>query len=124
MTAAEPTGADRTPTGPTSDGPTRARTTRTDTTRDGTTSAETTRTGPAVADDPVPARHRFDPRRASWWPMLRHVLPVYVVSRLCVLAGAAVVAAELRVDANIGADLGVEIPDPHGGTTSGSAGCT
>lgn len=59
-------------------------------------------------------------RASRWWQMLRHALPVYLVSRFCVLAGAAVVAAELRVDANLGADLGIE-GDPHGTSTVGSA---
>lgn len=62
-----------------------------------------------------------DVRTTTWWPMLVHVLPVYVVSRACVLAGAAVVAAELRVDANIAADTGLPVGDPHATETVGSA---
>lgn len=57
----------------------------------------------------------------SWWPMFRHVLPVYVVSRACVLAGAAVVAAELRVDANLADEQNLPLADPHGTTSIGSA---
>lgn len=57
----------------------------------------------------------------SWWPMFRHVLPVYVVSRACVLAGAAVVAAELRVDANLADEQNLPIADPHGTASVGSA---
>lgn len=56
---------------------------------------------------------RFDPRRASWWPLFIHALPYYVVSRLCVLVGAAVVAAELRVDANLADERGLAVADPH-----------
>jgi hypothetical protein len=54
-----------------------------------------------------------------------HALPAYVMSRLCVLAGAAVVAAELRVDVNLADERGLPLADPHivdGSTTSsGSA---
>jgi hypothetical protein len=53
--------------------------------------------------------------------MLRHVLPVYLVSRACVLAGAAVVAAELRVDANLAEERGLPFADPHGTPEVGSA---
>jgi hypothetical protein len=42
-----------------------------------------------------------------------HALPVYVLSRLCVLAGAAVVAAELRVDANLADERRLPVADPH-----------
>jgi hypothetical protein len=56
-----------------------------------------------------------------WWPMLRHALPVYVVSRACVLVGAAVVAAELRVDANLAEERGLPTGDPHATATVGSA---
>ena len=65
-------------------------------------------------------RQRLDPRRYSWWDIFVYALPVYIVSRLCVLAGAAVVAAEIRVDTNIADDLGREVADPHG-TARGSA---
>lgn len=60
-------------------------------------------------------------RSSAWWPMLRHALPVYVVSRACVLAPAAVVAAELRVDANIALERGLPVADPHATETVGSA---
>ena len=62
-----------------------------------------------------------DPRTLSWWPMLRHVLPVYSVSRGCVLAGAAVVAAEMRVDANLAEERGLPFGDPHATTSIESA---
>jgi hypothetical protein len=52
---------------------------------------------------------------------MRHVLPVYVLSRLCVLAGAAVVATELRVDANLAAEQSLPLADPHGTVGLGSA---
>jgi hypothetical protein len=53
--------------------------------------------------------------------MLVHALPIYVLSRLCVLAGAAVVAAELRVDANLADELELPLADPHGTVGLGSA---
>ena len=51
-------------------------------------------------------------QRAAWWRMLLHALPAYIVSRLCVLAGAAVVATELKVDSNVALERGTQ-PDPH-----------
>lgn len=48
--------------------------------------------------------------------MVRRILPVYLVSRACVLAGAAVVAAELRADQNLADERMLEVGDPH--TTS------
>lgn len=67
-------------------------------------------------------RNRVDRVTATtWWALLRHTLPVYILSRFCVLAGAAVVAAELRVDANLAEEGGLPLADPHGGTNSGSA---
>lgn len=48
----------------------------------------------------------------AWWRMLLHALPAYLVSRLCVLAGAAVVATELKVDSNVALERGT-LPDPH-----------
>lgn len=63
---------------------------------------------------------RVDPRRYTWWDVFVYAVPVYIVSRLCVLAGAAVVAAEIRVDTNIADDIGLEVADPHG-TARGSA---
>ncbi len=65
--------------------------------------------------------HRDRIARSLWWRLLRHTLPVYVLSRFCVLAGAAVVAAELRVDANLAEEGGLPLSDPHGGTNAGSA---
>lgn len=53
--------------------------------------------------------------------MFRHVLPVYLVSRACVLAGAAVVATELRVDANLADERGLPFADPHGTANIGNA---
>ena len=49
----------------------------------------------------------------TWWPMLIHALPVYVLSRLCVLVGAAVVAAELRIDDNLAIERSLPVADPH-----------
>ncbi|NNE10913.1 MAG: hypothetical protein HKN41_01555 [Ilumatobacter sp.] len=57
----------------------------------------------------------------TWWPLFLHTLPAYVLSRLCVLAGAAVVAAELRVDANIAEERGLPLTDPHSTQNTGSA---
>lgn len=51
-------------------------------------------------------------RDSAWWRMLLHTLPAYIVSRLCVLAGAAVVATELKVDSNVALERGTS-PDPH-----------
>lgn len=62
----------------------------------------------------------IDVRNAQWSRMLRHALPVYVLSRLCVAAGAAVVAAELRHDANFAEENQLQ-PDPDGFNTVGSA---
>lgn len=83
---------------------------------------------PAVADlappaEPVPPDDERGPRltEATWFRLLRYAVPVYVLSRLCVLAGAAVVAAELRVDANLAAERGIEIADPQGADRTGGA---
>ncbi len=62
----------------------------------------------------------IDVRNAHWWRMLRHAFPVYVLSRLCVAAGSAVVAAELRHDANFAEENQLQ-PDPDGFNTVGSA---
>jgi hypothetical protein len=59
-------------------------------------------------------------RQTPWWHMLVAVLPAYVMSRLCVLVGAAVVASELRVDNNVATTLGTA-GDPHSDLSSGSA---
>lgn len=74
-----------------------------------------------MTGDPDPAGRFAALREHLSWRLLVHALPVYVVSRLCVLVGAAVVAAELRVDANLATERGIEVADPHGATTSGSA---
>lgn len=68
----------------------------------------------------VMAHRWYDPRTRDWWRLFVYAVPVYVVSRLCVAVGAAVVAAELRVDTNIGADLG-RPTDPHASTEITSA---
>lgn len=61
-------------------------------------------------------------RATTWWDVFVAVLPAYVVSRLCVMVGAAVVASELRVDNNIAIERGtVGGGDPHSTLTSGSA---
>lgn len=57
---------------------------------------------------------------SEWSKMALYALPSYIVSRLCVAAGAAVVAAELRVDANVASETG-GVPDVHGAETAGSA---
>lgn len=57
----------------------------------------------------------------TWWRLFLHTLPVYLVSRACVLAGAAVVAAELRVDANLATERELPLADPHGTTNAGNA---
>jgi hypothetical protein len=54
-----------------------------------------------------------DLRNRNWWRMAWHAVPVYLMSRLCVLAGAAVVAAELRADANLAEQQGLPYGDPH-----------
>ena len=73
-----------------------------------------------VSDTPVSSR--LDAiTGTTWWRLLRHTLPIYLLSRFCVLAGAAVVAAELRVDANLAEEQNLPIADPHGTTNAGSA---
>ena len=62
-----------------------------------------------------------DLRATTWWPILRHTLPIYIVSRLCVLVGASIVAAELRIDANLADERGLAVADPHGTANAGSA---
>ncbi len=52
--------------------------------------------------------------------MFRFALPVYALSRLCVIAGAAIVASELRVDASRAEQMGT-LPDVHGSGSAGSA---
>lgn len=60
-------------------------------------------------------------RATTWWRLLLHTLPAYALSRLCVLAGAAVVATELRVDANLAEEQQLPLADPHGTENVGSA---
>src|SRR4026209_2501641 len=50
---------------------------------------------PAAADD----------TSATWYRILRKAGLVYIYSRLCVLAGAAIVAAEIRADINQSAEF-------------------
>lgn len=65
---------------------------------------ETLGTQPAAADD----------TSATWNRILRKAGLVYIYSRLCVLAGAAIVAAELRADINQIKDIpNVPFADPH-----------
>ena len=59
---------------------------------------------PPAADGETPA---------SWHRILRKVGLVYIYSRLCVLAGAAIVAAELRADVNNTKGLDLPFADPQ-----------
>jgi hypothetical protein len=71
---------------------------------------------------PGDLQHRwYDPRRFSWWTLFVYTLPVYIVSRMCVLVGAAIVAAELRVDTNLADEQGLPLADPHGAAPLGNA---
>lgn len=55
-----------------------------------------------------------DDSSATWYRILRKVGLVYLYSRVCVLAGAAIVAAELRADVNqIKGVANVPFADPH-----------
>ncbi|MEP7112624.1 MAG: mannosyltransferase family protein [Ilumatobacteraceae bacterium] len=55
-----------------------------------------------------------DDRSATWNRILRKAGLVYIFSRLCVLAGAAIVAAELQADINQTKGIpNVPFPDPH-----------
>ena len=82
--------------------------------------------GPVLTGEPASGRptgwQRLDPRRYGWWDIFVYAVPVYIVSRLCVLAGAAVVAAEIRVDTNIADDIGLETADPHGAARGNAVG--
>lgn len=82
-----------------------------------TTTDDTTTLVVETAD----ARRWYDPRWRTWWSLFVYALPVYLVSRLCVIAGAAVVAAELRVDANLAGEQGLAVADPHGTENAASA---
>lgn len=88
------------------------------------------RSGPIVTNRPPPPVAGPSPLATSRWERMRNgrafrmlvaALPAYVVSRLCVLVGAAVVASELRVDANIALNDTRYLPDPHSDVSSGSA---
>lgn len=85
-----------------------------------TTATDGTETG-ALDDMASDAQRWYDPRWRSWWNLFVSALPVYVVSRLCVVAGAAVVAAELRVDANLADERNLAVADPHGTANASSA---
>ena len=62
-----------------------------------------------------------DDTSATWYRILRKVGLVYIFSRLCVLAGAAIVAAELQVDINQTKGVaGVPFADPHHRRQAGS----
>jgi hypothetical protein len=61
-----------------------------------------------MTEQPTIELHRVDVRA-----MVRFALPVYLISRACVLAGAAVVAAELRADQNLASERGLDVGDPH-----------
>ena len=55
-----------------------------------------------------------DESRAAWYRILRKAGLVYLFSRLCVLSGAAIVAAELRADVNqVKGIPGAPFGDPH-----------
>jgi hypothetical protein len=61
-----------------------------------------------------PQQAAVDDTSATWYRILRKVGLVYIFSRLCVLAGAAIVAAELRADINqIKGMPDVPFADPH-----------
>jgi hypothetical protein len=65
-----------------------------------------------------------DDTSATWYRILRKAGLIYVYSRLCVLAGAAIVAAEIRADINQVAELHPPVPaDPNitGGVVPKSA---
>jgi hypothetical protein len=55
-----------------------------------------------------------DDMSATWYRILRKAGLVYIYSRLCVLAGAAIVAAEIRADINRSGELPIKaIADPN-----------
>ncbi|MEP7202960.1 MAG: mannosyltransferase family protein [Ilumatobacteraceae bacterium] len=66
-----------------------------------------------MTDTLVPQLAAVDDTSATWYRILRKVGLVYIYSRLCVIAGAAIVAAELQVDINqVKGMTGVPFPDP------------
>jgi Dolichyl-phosphate-mannose-protein mannosyltransferase len=54
-----------------------------------------------------------DETSATWYRILRKAGLVYLFSRVCVLAGAAIVAAELRADINEAKAHNIPFADPH-----------
>lgn len=54
-----------------------------------------------------------DDTSAPWYRILRKVGLVYVYSRLCVLAGAAIVASEIRADINQVGNIPIPFADPN-----------
>ena len=54
--------------------------------------------------------------------MLVHALPAYLLSRLFVMVGAALVAAELGVDRNLADERSLDVADPHLLTATVSSG--
>lgn len=65
-----------------------------------------------IVSEPVADSQTGGFRATLWWRLFVHAVPVYILSRLCVLAGAAVVATELKVDSNVALERGTS-PDPH-----------
>ncbi|HEX2783035.1 MAG TPA: mannosyltransferase family protein [Ilumatobacteraceae bacterium] len=64
--------------------------------------------------EPLSTRQATDDETsATWNRILRKAGLVYLFSRVCVLAGAAIVAAELRADINQVKGLDVPFADPH-----------
>ena len=64
--------------------------------------------------EPLSTRQASDDETpATWYRILRKAGLVYLFSRVCVLAGAAIVAAELRADINQVKGLDVPFADPH-----------
>ncbi len=60
-----------------------------------------------------PQRATVDDASATWYRILRKAGLVYIYSRLCVLAGAAIIAAEIRADVNLVGKLPVPFADPN-----------
>ena len=64
--------------------------------------------------DPLGTRHAtVDDPSATWYRILRKAGLVYLYSRVCVLAGAGIVAAELRADVNQLKGIDAPFADPH-----------
>ena len=60
-----------------------------------------------------PPHAAVDDASATWHRILRKAGLVYIYSRLCVLAGAAIIAAEIRADVNQVGKLPVPFADPN-----------